>query len=121
MLGKFIRGFVRKCTRHDRLESTFTACPTEVANHILNILSHTLLFLRNTSDLHLAHVAASHAHNLPDLIRDYTPEKLQAYWEVDRDFFKKQGKDVGISYLGSIELAWTEAQKTIERHLPNKE
>lgn len=118
MVREFIRGWIRKFARHDRLESTFAACPSKVANHLLNILTHTLLFLRNTSDIELAHIAARHAHNLPDLIRDYTPEKLQTYWEEDRAYFKKHGSDVGIPYLGSIELAWEQAQDVIAQHLP---
>jgi hypothetical protein len=30
---------------------------------------------------------ADHIHNLPDLLANYSPDKLQYYWEVERPCF----------------------------------
>ena len=38
----------------------------------------------------LCGVESDHIHNLPDLLADYTPEKLHYYWNVERPEYIRQ-------------------------------
>lgn len=75
-------------------------CPPAVADAILDILRHGLLRVRAagwSGDGDRCAAEADHIHNLPDLLRDYSPERLRYYWDAERPAF--------MSHLSAEELA----------------
>jgi hypothetical protein len=51
----------------------------------LELLRWTLLYVRNHSnDTRNCFALADHMHNVPDLLEDFTAERLRYYWEVER-------------------------------------
>ncbi|MBO0698786.1 MAG: hypothetical protein J2P46_10355 [Zavarzinella sp.] len=68
-------------------------CPPELGAILLDILRDGLLACRSagwSGDAGRAAVEADHLHNIPDLLADYSPERLQYYWEVERPVFAKR-------------------------------
>jgi hypothetical protein len=62
-------------------------CPPAVAAILLDVLSHGLLRARSAAlsgDPAQAAIEADHLHNIPALLRHYSPELLRYYWEVER-------------------------------------
>lgn len=65
-------------------------CPPEIARIIGLILQHGLLQIRVAGwegNADNAAKLADHVHNLPDLLTEFSPEKLNYYWEVERPAF----------------------------------
>jgi hypothetical protein len=65
-------------------------CPTDVTNILLEILGQGLLQARAAGwagDAARAALEADHVHNLPGLIAQYTPERLDYYWETERSSY----------------------------------
>jgi hypothetical protein len=65
-------------------------CPPDIAIILLDILRHGLLACRAAGwrgDPDGCAIQADHLHNLPDLMADYSVEKLRYYWEVERPAF----------------------------------
>ena len=113
-----IKDFLLKLARRDRLERTFSTCPPGIADALLEILYYTMLEIRQCDNLEVARIAASHAHNVPDLIRKYSSEKLQVYWETDRPFLERSAKKNNCS-ICSVESAWRNTEAIIKKHLKN--
>lgn len=60
-------------------------CPPEVAAILADILTWGLLQIRNGElDPALMQAEADHLHNLPTLLVDYDPKRLDYYWDVER-------------------------------------
>jgi hypothetical protein len=62
-------------------------CPEDIREALTWLLAYGLLRIRSfgwagRADL-CAH-EADHIHNLPELIRDYSPDRLTYYWEAER-------------------------------------
>ena len=63
------------------------SCPPEIAEVVLKVLETGLLRIRSLAwagQLDLCAVEADHLHNLPDLLSDFSREKLSYYWDVER-------------------------------------
>jgi hypothetical protein len=70
------------------------SCPSEIADIILEILQVGLLRIRAAawaSDFPRCELEADHLHNLPDLMKNYSTERLQYYWEAERTSFIEKG------------------------------
>jgi hypothetical protein len=68
-------------------------CPIEIAEVILPLLQNGLLRIRALAwqgHAELCGVESDHIHNLPDLLGDYSPEKLHYYWNVERPEYIRQ-------------------------------
>ena len=81
-------------------------CPAEIAEVILPILQNGLLRVRALAwqgQAELCVVESDHIHNLPDLLADYTPEKLHYYWNVERPEYIRQ---VGVDQAVGWEELW---------------
>ena len=68
-------------------------CPPALAAVLLDLLSQGILRARAAAwagDAERAAVEADHVHNLPGLLRDYSPERLKYYWEAERPAFLAQ-------------------------------
>ena len=89
-------------------------CPTPIATVLLEILSRGILRIRAlawSGDANRCIVEADHIHNLPNLIRDYSPELLTFYWEVERASFVSQ---IPESLLEGFEPLWRELRPYVE-------
>jgi hypothetical protein len=87
-------------------------CPTPIAAILLEILSRGILRIRACSgDANRCLVEADHIHNLPNLLRDYSPQLLAFYWEVERASFVSQTPD---SLLEGFESLWSELRPHVE-------
>ena len=68
-------------------------CPPAVADALLDILRHGLLRARAagwSGDAERCPAEADHLHNLPALLQDFAPERLQYYWDAERPAFMSQ-------------------------------
>jgi hypothetical protein len=77
-------------------------CPSEIAHVVNSAIRTGLLRIRSLAwqgEAERCGVEADHIHNLPDLLADYSEEKLAYYWNVERP-----------SYMGRVPkadlLAW---------------
>ena len=71
-------------------------CPKEIVEAIVQILSATLLRIRNFAgqqNSEQCFIESDHAHNLPNLINNYSKDLLEIYLSNDRLEFIKQSKD----------------------------
>jgi hypothetical protein len=62
-------------------------CPPEIAEIILELLQTALLRIRSqgwAGNSRRCAVEADHVHNLPDLLTNFSSEKLHYYWTVER-------------------------------------
>jgi hypothetical protein len=65
-------------------------CPDKLRDIVLEIISDGVLTIRaRATDGNAARcvVEADHIHNLPDLIRLYSPDLLRFYWNIERGAF----------------------------------
>lgn len=63
-------------------------CPPEVASLVLEILYRSITQIRcNPRDAGYCFFEADHIHNLPELVREYSPKRLLWYWDVDRPLY----------------------------------
>lgn len=90
--------------------------PDEVRHAFLQILYHTLLYIRSTKNRELSFALADHAHNIPGLIDHYKPETFRYYWRVERLCFLRAMERLGEKF-GVFEEHWTVLQRHYE-HLP---
>ena len=68
-------------------------CPAEIADIVLSILQTGLLRIRALAwngQADRCGIETDHIHNLPDLLADYSPEKLSYYWNVERPEYIRQ-------------------------------
>jgi len=92
-------------------------CPAEIAELILPILQNGLLRVRALAwqgQAELCGVECDHIHNLPDLLADYTPEKLHYYWNVERPEYIRH---VG-GHLDGWEQLWQRLSDRIDQAHP---
>jgi hypothetical protein len=68
-------------------------CPTETADILLDIIRMGILAARAAgwaNDAAAAAFHADHVHNLPNLLADFSAERLLYYWDVERPVFMHQ-------------------------------
>lgn len=83
-------------------------CPDEIAQVLLRILSTALLRIRHLGGQGCAgecEIESDHVHNLPALIQDYSPARLEYYWSIERVHYLKLSE--GMS-LGEFVPLWEE-------------
>ncbi len=92
--------------------------PDEVQRALLQILHHTLLYIRSTKNNELSFALADHAHNIPGLIEHYSIGKFRYYWEVERPCFVRAMERLGEKY-GIFQEHWEVLEQHYE-NLPNE-
>ena len=88
-------------------------CPQEITAIVSEILSTGLLQIRISGwsgDSNLAATLADHLHNLPNLLSDFSEEKLTFYWDVERPSFRDSVDD-------SIVKPYTDLWADLEPHV----
>ena len=91
-------------------------CPPEIADIILEILREGLLRVRAASwasDLRRCELEADHLHNLPDLLINYSSERLRFYWEVERASLIQQSSRPGLDDCG-FQSSWERLRPYVE-------
>src|SRR5438067_1850334 len=71
-------------------------CPPAIAKIILDIVGAGLLRIRAagwSGDPGRCAAQADHLHNLPDLLTDFSQEKLEYYWDVERPSYAAHAAD----------------------------
>ncbi|KAF0811364.1 hypothetical protein IGB42_04201 [Andreprevotia sp. IGB-42] len=68
-------------------------CPPHIERALLDVLYYTLLFIRHCENLRVAQVAASHVHNIPDLISNYSVEKLALRYSDRNHLIRVAGEE----------------------------
>ena len=89
-------------------------CPTEVAEIILEIIRDGILRIRCESandNSERCGVEANHIHNVPNLLKDYSEEKLLHYYRVEIPGFVQMSDGVNIN---SFRPAWAKLGRYLE-------
>jgi hypothetical protein len=92
-------------------------CPPDIAAVLLQILRTGLLNARAAGwagDARRCAVEADHVHNLPDLLADYSPERLAFYRQVEAPGFCRQAP----ASVGRFEELWGRLAEVVDRELP---
>jgi len=91
-------------------------CPPEIADVVLEILSHGVLRIRAFASagwVEKCFVESDHLHNLPAIVGDYMPERLRYYWDVERPCFMRQ---VPESERRDLQPMWDKLGKLVVSH-----
>lgn len=91
-------------------------CPRETEDIILEIIRTGLLRIRSASWEGAAAFAAAeadHLHNLPDLLREYSPAKLKYYWDVERPSYISRISEHG--GVVAFDTLWQSLAPIVER------
>ena len=83
-------------------------CPPEIASILLQMMTTGFVRIRSWADDPARCLALSdHLHNLPELVRDFSPARLSYYWNVERPSFLRRcvGED-----RRAFEPSWEELQ-----------
>ena len=89
------------------------SCPPEIADIVCDILQYGLVQIRAKAwenDSESVAQIAEHLHNLPHLLRDFSPELLTFYWEVERTVFLE-------SVTEELSAPYGDAWNRLERHV----
>ena len=77
-------------------QTEFSRCPDEVAQAVLEIIRWAVLSIRNAGwrgDAKYCAIEADHIHNLPSLLSDYQPDKLDYYLRIERPSYISQVRE----------------------------
>jgi hypothetical protein len=89
-------------------------CPTEIAQILTRLLTTALLRIRAlgwSGNAQRCAIESDHVHNLPDLLAQYSPERLVYYWEIERTAYMSQSAD---SELESWKPLWAQLKLHLE-------
>lgn len=89
-------------------------CPPEIAEILVNILQIGLLRIRAlgwSGNSAGCASEADHLHNLPALLRDYSPDLLRYYWEVEKPAYRSRGDGEPAAF----EAAWERLHQLLKR------
>src|SRR5271166_3827485 len=68
-------------------------CPTEIDNILLCILQTGIMRIRTLAwqgRIEFCAIESDHIHNIPNLIMNYSHEKLIYYWDIERPEYVRQ-------------------------------
>lgn len=88
-------------------------CPREISAILIEMLRMGLLHIRAlawSGGADFCAVEADHPHNLPNLIADYSHEKLLYYWEIERPSYLKRASEPQRVY-------WEHVWKSLRPHV----
>lgn len=92
------------------------SCPRELQTPLLEILYWTMLEVRSRcQDERYCCALADHAHNIPHLIGQYSPELLFYYWECERLCFMRELERQGHEPRQPFQQQWDIIQPIHEK------
>ncbi len=89
-------------------------CPNEIADILLCILQTGVMRIRTLAwqgRAGLCAIESDHIHNIPNLIMNYSPEKLFYYWDIERPEYIRQ---VTTEHLDGWDPMWRRLGQEIE-------
>jgi hypothetical protein len=92
-------------------------CPEEVLEAVLEILERSLLRIVNSQShgsINQCQVEAYHVHNLPGLIKHYSPALLVFYLRTERLQFIRESEN---KHFGDFEPHWKKLEDFAQRTL----
>jgi hypothetical protein len=96
-------------------------CPADVTAILLEIITYGVLnarFAGRSGNAAQAAVEAEHVHNLPDVIANYLPERLQYYWDVERVCYLTDLAKANPGQGAGFESLWDQLRPHVECHQP---
>jgi hypothetical protein len=91
------------------------SCPPDIAEVILEILRMGLVRIRaqgwKGDSAGCAH-EADHLHNLPELLSNYSPERLLYYWELEKPAYCSRGE----GNAAFFESAWERLHELLRKN-----
>ena len=91
-------------------------CPEPLRQALLELLTWTLVSIRNYStDAKLCFAHADHAHNIPDLLARFDPDRLAYYWEVERPIFVRSMTAIGQNPAAAFDQFWEVIEREYHR------
>lgn len=91
-------------------------CPPEIATCLLRILQTGLLRARAAAwegDAEHSAREIDHLHNLPALVAEFSPERLNYYWETERPVFEESCAKASIN-TATFGPLWQQLQCQME-------
>ena len=73
-------------------------CPSPIAEILLNIIQTGILRVRAAAwagKTDQVAIEADHIHNLPAILKNYSPDALKFYWDIERHEFISRAPDNG--------------------------
>ena len=95
------------------MQAELPPCPADIADIILRLLQTGTVQARSagwSGDAALSAIEADHLHNLPDLLRHYSPRKLNYYWNLERACY--------ITRMGGQPMVFEELWAELEPLIP---
>jgi len=66
-------------------------CPENIKNELLDIMHHSFLVIRAFAQKqNIAYAISDHAHNIPDIIKNYDLKKVMYYLQTEKQFLIAQ-------------------------------
>jgi hypothetical protein len=80
--------------------------PEDVRRALLDILRHTLTYIRaKTNNPRISFALSDHAHNIPGIIENFSIGAFRYYWEVERTIFLREMKAMN-EFVQVFETPW---------------
>jgi hypothetical protein len=95
------------------------SCPPEIAKIIVQILQTGIVRIRAmawSKETDKCALEADHLHNLPELLNDFSAERLKYYWDIERPSFMRQSSS---AERAMFEPLWDQLAKQVA-YLDNK-
>jgi predicted RNase H-like HicB family nuclease len=87
-------------------------CPPEIASILLQMMMMGFVRIRSlANDPARCLVLSDHLHNLPELVRNFSPSLLSYYWDVERPCFIRQAVEEDRK---TFEPFWEELRPLVE-------
>ncbi len=93
-------------------------CPENITSILCDILHIALINIRNSDDGILSSMQADHVHNIPTLLKNYTPTFLRFYLEIEVPIYVRKCHESGRS-CKSFEPHWTSLEQILLRDEPS--
>lgn len=90
-------------------------CPPEIAEALVGILQMGILRIRASGwagDANRCAIEADHIHNLPDILANFSFDRLKYYWEFERPYFLRRSEAEGARVF---ETWWGKLESCLSR------
>jgi hypothetical protein len=101
-----------------------TGCPAAVRDAACEILYTAAISIRaagNAGDANYCALEAGHVHNLPSLLKAYSPEKLRWYLEVEVPEYVEKLSTISASNPDAYAPMWRRLTDHLAMELPGHE
>lgn len=91
-------------------------CPEELRIAFLDLLTATLITIRNDStDSRCCAAFADHMHNVPTLLMHFRAELLAYYWDVERPCFLRALRAIDHGVTSQFKQPWQVIEREYHR------